>query len=50
MCQSKTRTIIPIPGLKCNKRDDEARKAIVLKPMVDLGTITLLGLFIGRVI
>ena len=36
MYQSKTRTIIPIPGLKCNNRDDEAKIANVLKTMVDI--------------
>ena len=33
ICQSKTPTIIPIPGLKCYKRDDEARIAIILETM-----------------
>lgn len=48
-CQSQTRTIITISGLKCNKRDDEARIAIVLQAMVDIETIILLGFFIGWV-
>ena len=33
ICQSKTPTIIPIPGLKCYKRDDEARIPIILETM-----------------